>query len=83
VSRLAPEVLAVDELRTVIARHTRTGRRSLPWSVMRAGPARRVLRGLAGAADHRWVPRWIRSAVFTAAAGAAFSAGVSDGRRGP
>jgi glycosyltransferase involved in cell wall biosynthesis len=83
VTRLAPEVLGLGELRAVIDRHTRTGRRSLPWSVLRAGPARRVLRGLAGAADHRRVPHRIRSAAFTAASGAAFSAGVRDGLRGP
>lgn len=82
-ARLAPETLAVAALRAVIDRHTRTGRAALPWSLLRAAPARRVLRGLAGAADHPRVPRRIRAAVFTAASGAAFSAGVRDGLRGP
>jgi glycosyltransferase involved in cell wall biosynthesis len=83
VARLAPAVLAVDELRTVIDHHTRTGLGALPWSVLRTSPARRMLLGLATTANHRRVPRWIRSVAFTAASGAAFSAGVRDGLRGP
>jgi hypothetical protein len=82
-ARIFPAVLAIDELRTVIERHTRTGPGALPWSVLRTGPGRRLLGRLARTADHRPVPRAIRSLVFTAAAGAAFSSGVRDGLRGP
>jgi glycosyltransferase involved in cell wall biosynthesis len=82
VTRLVPAVLALDELRTVIDHHTRTGFRSLPWPILRTSLGRRMLLGLARAADRRQVPRRIRSLAFTAASGAAFSAGVRDGLRG-
>jgi hypothetical protein len=82
-ARIAPAVLALDELRTMIDRHTRTGFGALPWAVLRTGPGRRLLRWLAHAADRRPVPSGIRSLVFTAASGAAFSAGVRAGLRGP
>jgi hypothetical protein len=82
-ARIAPAVLAIDELRTMIDHHTRTGLRALPWPVLRTRPGRRMLLELACAADRRQVPCRIRSLVFAAACGAAFSAGVRDGLRGP
>jgi hypothetical protein len=83
VARVAPAVLAIEELQTVIRHHTRTGLGTLPWPVLRARPSRRMLLGLAKAVNHNRVPKWIRSMAFTAASGAAFSAGVRDGLRGP
>jgi hypothetical protein len=81
-ARRAPEALTLDELRTVIDHHTGRGLGAGPWPVLRTRPARRVLRGLARAADRPWVPKRLRGAAFTAASGAAFSAGVRDGLRG-
>jgi hypothetical protein len=82
-ARWAPGVLAVGELQVIIERHTRAGLGALPWSVLRTGPVRRVLGGLVAAVDRARVPAWIRAPAFTAASGAAFSAGVREGLRGP
>jgi hypothetical protein len=83
VARIAPAVLAIDDLKTMIDHHTRTGLRALAWSVLRTRLGRRMLLGLANRANHRRVPGRIRSLAFTAASGAAFSAGVRDGLHDP
>jgi hypothetical protein len=81
-ARVAPASRAVGGLGAMVDHHTRPWLRSLPWPVLRTGPARWALRHVARAADRPWAPARARALAFTAAAGAAFGAGVRDGLRG-